>query len=83
MVKHGAGRGYIFARLRRENRFDLIAAIESRKVSAFAVAVELGWMTRPPIRGTGSANQARSRTYALHRVFDGPPPRLNPKALIG
>jgi hypothetical protein len=83
LVKHGSGRDYILARLRRENRFDLIAAIESRKASAFAIAVELKWMSRPKILGTGSSNQARSRAYALHRVFDGPPKRLDVKALIG
>jgi len=80
LVKHGAGRGYILARLRREGLTDWIAAIEARKVSAFAVAVELGWFTRPPIRGTGSQNAARTRNWQLHRLLY---PRPNPKALIG
>jgi hypothetical protein len=82
LIKHGAGRDYILARLRREGLTDLITAIEDKKVSAFAVGVELGWFSRPEIRGTGSQNQARSRAYALHRVFDDPPPRPDPKALI-
>ena len=51
----GNSRRYIVARLRRDNRDDLIAAIRNGETSAFACAVLLGWRRRPD----GDHNQAR------------------------
>lgn len=61
----GTSRAYIIRRLALAGRNDLVEAIEAGEVSAFAVAVELGWHRRPPILGTGSTNQARRRQYRL------------------
>jgi hypothetical protein len=62
---HGTSRAYILDRLRRENQRNWIAAIESGGVSAFAVAVELGWARRPPTKRGAAANQAKRRRHSL------------------
>jgi hypothetical protein len=72
---HGTNKSYIVSRLKRENLLDLVAAIESGRVSAYAVAIELGWASRRPTLGTGSGNQARRRRHqlaTLMRESDGP-----------
>jgi hypothetical protein len=56
--------------LEREGFDDWIAAIESGRISAYAAAVELGWVKRPPTLSGEKANQARRR-------------RFNVRALIG
>lgn len=66
----GTNVNYIKDRLRRAQRFDLIEAIERGEVSAYSIAVELGWHKRRPTLGTGSENQAKRRAYALSRVFN-------------
>ena|SRR5215472_10837460 len=38
---------YTIARLRRDNRHDLVEAIHNRETSAFAVGVLMGWKRRP------------------------------------
>src|SRR5262245_25234972 len=53
----GTSRAYLIDRLRREGHDDLVAAIEAGVVSAFAVAVELGWLRRENLTGTGATNQ--------------------------
>jgi hypothetical protein len=66
--QHGTSRTYLLARLQREGRADLVAAVESGRVSAYAVAIELGWFTRRATLGTGSTNRAKRRRHALRRV---------------
>jgi len=78
----GTSRAYLIERLRREGRADLVAAVESGQVSAYAVAVDLGWVTRHPTLGTGSTNQAKRREHQLNNVLREPsaatpPDRLN------
>ena len=81
--QNGTSRAYLIERLRREGRADLVAAIESGQVSAYAVAIELGWVTRHPTLGTGSTNQAKRREHELNNVMrepsapETPPDRLN------
>ena len=74
---HGTSRDYLLDRLRRAGRPDLVEAVEAGLVSAFAVAVEMGWMRRPAPLGTGSTNQAKRRQYWLNAVLsearDGDP----------
>jgi hypothetical protein len=62
---HGTSREYLLDRLRRAGRPDLVEAVEAGLVSAFAVAVEMGWMRRPAPLGTGSTNQAKRREFRL------------------
>ena len=64
----GTSRAYIIDRLLRAGRPDLVAAIEAGEVSAFAVAVELGWMKRRNLTGTGSTNQRKRREWKLYRL---------------
>jgi hypothetical protein len=45
-LKYGNSRAYLLARLERD-RPDLAAQVEAGEVSAFSVAVELGWARRP------------------------------------
>src|SRR5262245_34495361 len=45
-AQRGTSRSYLLRRLRRAGRPDLVAAIEDGRVSAYAVAVALGWQTR-------------------------------------
>jgi hypothetical protein len=54
-LKGGTNRTYLIARLERD-RPDLAAQVEAREMSAFAVAVELGWVRR-------------RRTVAVHQTW--------------
>jgi len=58
--KHGNSVAYIVSRLERDGRHDLVQAIRDERVSAFAVAAELGWVTRPPTL-RALTNQAKRR----------------------
>jgi hypothetical protein len=64
----GLRRDYILARLERDGRKDLVAAIRANHVSAYTVAVELGWTKRPAPLGTGSGNFARRRQHQLRAL---------------
>ena len=69
---------YILARLERDGHTDWLEAIRARRVSAFAVACELGWARRPQTLhaddpASGYNNQAKRRRYAIVDV----------KAMIG
>src|SRR5262249_48355301 len=68
LIRHGNGSAYILARLRRDGLTHLIEAIETKKVSPFAVAVELGWTKRPRNLGTGSDNAEKRRAHAFHKL---------------
>jgi hypothetical protein len=67
----GTSRSYIIGRLKRENLLDAVAAIESGKVSAYAVACELGWVRRRRPLGTGSPNAAKRRRHKLMTLLRG------------
>src|SRR5262249_36196326 len=72
---HGTSRPYLISRLRAAGRVDLVAAVESGKVSAYACGVEMGWIKRRPVLGTGSLNAARQRRFQFdHLGFRGPDP---------
>jgi hypothetical protein len=64
----GVRRGYVLARLERDGRQDLADAIRAGRVSAYTVAVELGWTERPQPIGTGSVNAAKRRQHQLRRL---------------
>ena len=64
----GNSRAYIISRLQRIGRHDLVTAIEAGVISAYAVAIELGWITRPPNLGTGPTNQAKRRAIQMRRL---------------
>src|SRR5262245_45838585 len=67
--QHGHSRAYILERLRRENRTDLADAVERDEVSAFSVAVSLGWTKRPPTLAAVT-HQARKRRHRF-QALDG------------
>jgi len=60
---------YILARLEREGLTDWIEAILLRKISAFAVAVELGWAKRPQTLHGENCNQARRRAFDIRALI--------------
>lgn len=62
-LNRGNSVDYIIARLEREGRLDLVSAIRMRRISAFAVAVELGWSKRPETLHGENCNQARRRRF--------------------
>ena len=64
----GLRRDYILARLERDGRKDLVEAIRKGRVSAYTIAVELGWTERPEPIGTGSTNAARRRQHQLRAI---------------
>jgi hypothetical protein len=75
-TKNGTGRAYIINRLKRAGHVDWLQAIQDGKVSAFAVAVTLGWAKRPPTRSGARANQAKRRHHVMLaeerlRISDG------------
>jgi hypothetical protein len=64
----GNSRDYLLRRLRLAGRADLVAAIEAKQVSAYGVAVALGWQKRRPTLGTGSSNASRRRAHRLREL---------------
>src|SRR5262249_7645664 len=58
------GREYVIERLIRDQRFDLVEAIEQRQVTAFAVACQLGWRRRRNIRDP-DLNKTKLREFAM------------------
>lgn len=61
----GNRRAYILARLEREGLTDWIQAIRTRRISAFAVACQLGWARRPPTLSQGNCDQSRKRRFDI------------------
>ena len=61
----GTSRAYFLERLKRDGRADLLAAIENGHLSAYAAAEAAGYVTRRPVLGTGSTNQARRRARVV------------------
>jgi hypothetical protein len=75
----GSGRrDYVLARLERDGFIGLAAAVRAGRVSAFATAIQLGWVKRPARLGTGSDNATKRRRLLLQSLireglFDAPP----------
>jgi hypothetical protein len=65
----GGRREYVLARLERDGRHDLAAAIRAGRVSAYTVAIELGWIARPARIGTGSDNAQKRRQLQLRALI--------------
>jgi hypothetical protein len=63
----GTHRAYLIERLRRGGHADLLAAVESGRLSAYAAAEAAGLVTRRPVLGTGTANHAKRRALAVAR----------------
>jgi hypothetical protein len=74
-MQQGTSREYLLDRLRREGHADWVEAIESGRVSAYAVACQLGWTTRAPTLSGEKAHQTKRRRYRLaeehKRMSDG------------
>ena len=68
--QRGNSRAYIVARLRREGFDDWAVAVETGRISAFALACDLGWTRRPPTLLGEDTNQAKRRRYALAQLRD-------------
>src|SRR5262249_21679873 len=60
---------YILARLEREGLTHWVEAIRMRRISAFAVAVELGWAKRPQTIHGENCNQARRRAFDIRALI--------------
>ena len=59
---------YLRKRLADIGRHDLLEAAERGEVSTFACAEEAGLVTRRPVEGNGSPNQAKKRAWTLARI---------------
>jgi len=69
MALHGTSKRYIVDRLRRtEGLSHLADAIEAGRITAHAVALELGWVRRPHLRG-GSVNRAKRRHFEFQLLL--------------
>jgi hypothetical protein len=68
----GNSSAYYVARLQREGHDDALELIRQRRLTPYAVAVQLGWVKRPKNKKPGESNQAKRRRY-----------RFNAAALIG
>jgi hypothetical protein len=66
--QQGNSRDYLLRRLRLCGREDLVRAIEAGEVSAYAIAVSLGWQKRRPTLGTGSPNASKRRFHRLRAL---------------
>jgi hypothetical protein len=67
--QYGTSRAYLLSRLQREGLTHHIAAIEQGRISAYAVAIQLGWASRRPTLGTGSPNAAKRRRHQLNALL--------------
>ena len=65
----GNRRAYILARLEREGLVHWVEAIRMRRISAFAAAVELGWVKRPRTLSGENCNQARRRAFDIRALI--------------
>jgi hypothetical protein len=65
----GNSREYILARLEREGLTDLLQAVLTRRISAFAIACELGWAKRPQTLHGENCNQARKRAFDVRALI--------------
>jgi hypothetical protein len=70
---HGTSRSYLLDRLRREGREDLVTAVESGTITAYAAATAVGLVTRHRTTGTGSKSQAKRREHRLNSLLRKPP----------
>src|SRR5262249_29076757 len=70
IMPSGSRRDYILARLERDGRHDLAEAIREEPVSAYTIAVELGWTKRAEPVGTSisTTNAAKRRQYQLRAL---------------
>src|SRR5215831_10023486 len=68
ILPSGGRRDYILARLERDGRHDLAAAIREERVSALTIAVQMGWTKRPESLGLGSGNAAKRREHQLRAL---------------
>src|SRR6516164_9835999 len=70
IMPSGSRRDYILARLERDGRHDLATAIREDRVSAYTIAVELGWTKRAEPVGTSSSgvNAAKRRQHQLRAI---------------
>src|SRR5262249_45363545 len=64
----GTSTKYFLKRLKEDGHTALLAAVQSKQISAFAAAVEVGYVQRPPNRGTGSTRQAQRRALTIARI---------------
>jgi len=67
----GVRRDYIVRRLQRDGHDDLAQAILAGHVSAYSIAVQLGWTTRAEPIGTDSINASKRRQYRLRTLMNG------------
>jgi hypothetical protein len=66
--QHGHSRSYILARLAREGRSDLVAAVAEGKISAYTAGETAKFFRRPAPLGNGSPNEAKRRRHLLSQV---------------
>ena len=71
----GTSREYVIDRLKRENLFQWIEPIESGRLSAYAVGVELGWFKRRATLSGANSGQAKRRRLALESTGNPTPSR--------
>src|SRR5262245_15410543 len=72
----GSSRAYLLRRLREAGHHDLVEAVESRRLSARAAAVGLGWITErePASPAALEDGRAKRRQFAMTEVFGGTAP---------
>jgi hypothetical protein len=69
-VRHfGNSREYLLDRMRREGLTRCVEAVERGELSAFEIAVALGWQKRRPILGTGNMSRAKRREIKLRTIL--------------
>jgi hypothetical protein len=73
----GTSRPYLIFRLQQGGHHELLAAVEARRLSAYAAAVQAGIVRRPEARLTrGNSNRRKRIDFAIRRAFrdgDGSP----------
>jgi hypothetical protein len=68
-VMGGTSISYLTKRLRDLGRHDLLAGVETGRISTYAAAEAAGLVTRRPIKGGGSSNQTKRRRFQLGAVL--------------
>jgi hypothetical protein len=60
---------YLRSRLLRDGHIALVEAIDAHRISTFTAAEAVGYVGRPPPRGTGSDNQAKKRAWDVKALI--------------
>jgi hypothetical protein len=67
----GNSREYLLQRLERDGHHELLSLIDAKKLSVYAAACHVGYVTRPEPSGNGSPNARKLREWTIRKAYQG------------